>query len=179
MPVAGINICFHQKKNISLLQFNASMSLKKTSTKTKGGELLSLLRSNLSHVQCPRLQIQVYQVRLHLICQLDYTDYSALANHSHWWCIQQRDLIGVQLHNNKIFLVRCQSDREGCILREAAPPCPQPVPSDGVKSLDPFVAPVGHPHSLGVVHSQAVGDVELSRALSFLCMHPQDLLLFG
>lgn len=164
---------------ISILQLKCSVALQKTPTQTEGGELLGLLSSNLSHVQGPRLQVQVYQMGLHFISQLDHTDHSALANQTYRWGIQQRNLVGVELDDDKVLLVRGQADRVGRILSEAAPPRPQPVPGDGVKDLDPLIPPVGHPHPLGVVHGHAVGDVELSQALSFLSVHPQHLLLFG
>lgn len=156
-----------------------SVFLQETPTQTEGGELLSLLSSNLSHIQGPCLQVQVYQVGLHFVSQLDHTGHTALANQTCWWGIQQRNLVGVELDNNKVLLVRGQADRVRRVLGEAAPPSPQPVPGDGVKDLDPLIPSVGNPHPLVVVHSHAVRDVELSHALSFLTMHPQQLQLFG
>lgn len=100
------------------------MVLQETPTQTEGGELLSLLSSNLSHIQGACLQVQVYQVGLHFISQLDHTDNSALANQTHRWGIQQRNLVGVQLDNNKVLLVWGQADGVRSVLSEAAPPRP-------------------------------------------------------
>ncbi|KAF3854116.1 hypothetical protein F7725_014804 [Dissostichus mawsoni] len=136
---------------------------------TEGGELLGLLSPDLCHIQSPRLQVQVHQVGLHLLSQLDHTDHPALADQTHGGSLQQRDL----------YFLSGVSGRSRGVLGEAASPGPQPLPGDGVEHLDPLVAPVGHPHPVVVVHGDAVGDVELSHALSFLSVHPHHLVVFG
>lgn len=156
-----------------------SVVLQETASQVEGRELLGLLSSNLSYIQSPRLEVQVHQMGFDLIGQLDYTHHPALANLTHRWCVQQRDLVGVELDNNKVLFVHGQAYRVGCILSEAAPPRSQPVPSDGVKDLDPLIGPVGHPHPLSGVHCHTVGDVELSWTLAFLSVHPQQLPVFG
>lgn len=156
-----------------------SISANGVSIHTKWRELLSLIRANLCHVQVAGLQVQVYQVRFHLIGHLDPTDHFALANQTHWRSIQQQNLVGIELSDNNVLLVGRQSHRVGCVLREAAAPRAQPVPRERVEHLDPLVASVGHPDPRGAVNKHTVRDVELGQALSFLPVHPQHFLISG
>ena len=105
-----------------------SVALQEASTQTEGGELLGLLSSNLSHVQGPPssgpgLPGEAFTSSASWITLTTV----------HWPIsptgggIQQRNLVGVELDDDKVLLVRGQADGVGRVLGEAAPPRPQPV----------------------------------------------------